>query len=184
MTALFLFALMAGVVTGVFAMLAGVERRGENPARVSARFNLPLLSAFAAVFGIVGYPLARYSGLEPLTQLLIAGASGAGAAAGSLLLIAAWAVPSARRDTPDERYLLQGHFAMVLNPIPGGVAGAGESGTSGAGTVSIEVDGVTRVVPASSLDGTPIPPGTDVVIERVEAGLAIVEPWGQVEQRI
>jgi hypothetical protein len=37
---------------------------------------------------------------------------------------------------------------------------------------------------ARSLDGTGIPPGTDIAIERLEDGIAYVELWSQVEERL
>jgi hypothetical protein len=38
--------------------------------------------------------------------------------------------------------------------------------------------------PALSLDGTAVAAGTEVVIDRLEEGVAYVEPWVQVEQRL
>ena len=37
---------------------------------------------------------------------------------------------------------------------------------------------------AQSLDGTPVAVGTEVIIDRVEGGVAYVESWVEVEQRL
>ena len=191
MTILFLATLLLGLVLGVFAMLAGVERRpvpgrelasGPIVSRetlaaasntISARFHIPVLAAFATVFGTVGYPLSRYSGLRPGLQLLVASLAGGAAVTGAVVLIARWAVPSARRDVPDERYLLQGVFARVTDPIDR------ERG----GRISLEVGGTRHAVQAVSLTGDAIDRDTEVVIERIEGGTAFVEPWSAVERR-
>lgn len=193
MSYLFLSTLLLGLILGVFAMLAGVERRGSGSSAealaspivsreslaaasnaTSARFHVPVIAAFATVFGVVGYPLSRYSTLQPAWQLLIASAAGAGAVAGAVVLIARWAVPSARRDVPDERYLLQGRFARVTESIA----------QQRAGRIALEMGGTVHAVQAVSLTGDPIEPGTEVVIERIEGETAFVEPWSAVEGRL
>ena len=52
------------------------------------------------------------------------------------------------------------------------------------GASAYEIDGTQHATPALSLDGAAVAAETDVVIERVEDGLAYVEPWDQVEQRV
>lgn len=194
MAFLFLFALSLGLVLGVVAMLVGVERRprplphSESPAglpfsresviaassEVSARFYLPVVAPFATTFGAVGYLLTRYTSLGIIALFVIPTLAGAVAAAAAVILIARWAVPSARRDIPDERYLWQGLPARVISAI--------DSGTPG--RISIEVDGTRHAVLAVSLHGEPIGRDSDVVIERIEDGTAFVEPWAAVERRL
>ncbi len=193
MSLLFLATLLLGLLLGVFAMLAGVERRttSTDPADlagpivtreslaaaangVSARFHIPVIAAFATFFGTVGYPVSRYSDLGPVAQLLVAGIAGIGAAAGAVVIIARWAVPSARRDIPDERYLLQGMFAQVTDSIE----------EARAGRITIELGGTLHAVQAVSLTGDSIDRGTEVVIERIEGETAYVEPWSAVERRL
>jgi membrane protein implicated in regulation of membrane protease activity len=193
MVPLFVSALMMGLLLGVFAMLAGVERRSRaSDARalagpivsreslaaasnaISARFHIPVIAAFATAFGAVGYPMSRFSGLRPGWQLLIASIAGGAAVAAAVLLIARWAVPSARRDVPDERYLLQGMFAQVTDPIE----------RERAGRIALEMDGTLHAVQAVSLTGDSIDRGTEVVIERIEGETAFVEPWSTVERRL
>jgi hypothetical protein len=179
MLPLFLAAFLLGLLLGVFAMLHGVDRRSARvPFNVvvepTARLNTPLVAAFAAVFGATGYLLTRYTTLGPLLRLVLAVAGGGAAALGALALIQRWALPSARGETIDERYLLQGHPARVIRPI----------GADAPGAISYEIDGTRHATPALALDGAPVAAETDVVIERVEGGLAYVELWDQVEQRL
>ena len=192
-SALFLSMLWLGLILGVFAMLAGVERRpngsgaaqvagpivsrealAEASREISARFHIPGIAAFATVFGGVGYPLSRYSDLETGWQLGISAAAGGCALAGALALIARWAVPSARRDVPDERYLLQGMLARVTDGIE----------AQQAGRIALQLNGIVHAVQALSLSGDSIDPGTEVVIERIEGETAFVEPWSVVERRL
>ena len=179
MVPLFLGSFLLGLVLAVFAMLHGVDRRSARlPFNVvvepSATLNLPLLAAFAALFGAIGYLLSRYTALGVVPRLLIAAVAGAAAALGVLALIHRWAIPSARQDTVDERYLLQGHPARVTAAI----------GPDLPGSIVYEIDGIRHAVRAMSLDGSAVDVETDVVIERVEDGLAYVESWDRVEQRL
>ncbi len=193
MVYLSLFALSLGLVLGVIAMLVGVEKRQRSsgsrvvdPAtlsretmmgassEISARFHLPIVAPFGTVFGAVGYILTRYSSLGPGVRILVSALAGAAAAAGVVILIARWAVPSARRDIPDERYLWQGLPATVISPIHAETPGR----------ISVEVDGTRHAVLAVSLYGEPIDLDADVVIERIEGGIAFVEPWAAVERRL
>jgi membrane protein implicated in regulation of membrane protease activity len=192
-SALFLSMLWLGLILGVFAMLAGVERRPKGSGEVqipgpivsrealveasreiSARFHVPGIAAFATVFGAVGYPLSRYSGLEAGWQLLISSLAGGCALAGAFTLIARWALPSARRDVPDERYLLQGMLAQVTDAIE----------AQQAGRIALRLNGMVHAVQALSLSGDSIDSGTEVVIERIEGETAFVEPWSVVERRL
>ena len=175
-------------------MLAGVERRPRGAApspeavgplvsreslmeasnAISARFHVPLIAAFATIFGSLGYLLTRYSALGVFARLAIATVAGGIAAAGAVTLIARWALPSARRDVPDERYLWQGMLAQVTAPISPEMPGR----------IALEIDGTRHAVIARSVTGDSIGPGADVVIERIEGGMAFVEPWATVERRL
>ncbi|HMI57997.1 MAG TPA: hypothetical protein VK511_08115 [Gemmatimonadaceae bacterium] len=173
MTLFFALFLLAGLLVGVVAMLGGIDRKARHGAWVKY-LNLPTAGAAAALFGIVGYPLAKYSSLGTAAMLAIAGASAAAAAVGMVAVIAGWAVPSAARNVEDPRYALQGHPARVSQAISGGQAGA----------IVYEHDGARRTVPAIGLDGTPMAAGTEVVIERIEDGIAYVELWSNIEREL
>lgn len=186
MQLVFLGAFLLGLVLGVYAMIRGVERI-KPPAGAAALDALgrpvgaarmalaaPVISAFAAVFGVTGYLLFRYSTLEPRAQLAIAVVVALLGAVLAGRLVARWARLAATHDVIDERYLLQGHPARVVSPI---------SGTTG-GEIVYVIGGTRYAARAQSLDGSPVAAETEVVIERVENGIAYVEPWVQVEQRI
>ena len=70
--------------------------------------------------------------------------------------------------------MLQGHLARVLGAI----------GPADAGQISYDVDGARYAARAVSIDGQAVPAGTEVVIERIEDGIAYVEPWSAVERRL
>jgi membrane protein implicated in regulation of membrane protease activity len=191
-SALYLGSLLVGVVLGVLAMLLGIERprpwivppgTGLFPSReaflegsrqISARIALPLIAAVATGFGLGGYIAHRFTAAGLLAQVLAGTITGVIVLALAIVVIAAWAVPSARRDVPDARYLLQGHFAVVTAPILSDLQGR----------ILLHIDGAEHEYEALSLEGDPIPAGTEVVIERVDAGVAYVESWAQVEKRI
>jgi membrane protein implicated in regulation of membrane protease activity len=140
----------------------------------SPLFNVQSVGAFAAGFGIGGYLLARYTALPPAAALVVALAVGVAGVMLSAALIAKWVIPGARSEAVDDRYLLQGHPATVTGAI----------GHDGEGEIAYEADGRAYTVRARSWDGAPIDDGADVVIERVEGGVAFVERWAQVEERI
>lgn len=173
MTLFFAAFLLAGLLVGVVAMLGGIDRKARHGPWVKY-LNLPTAGAAAALFGIVGYPLAKYSSLGTAAMLAIAGASAAAAAVGMVAIIAGWAVPSAALHVEDPRYALQGHPARVSQTISGVQAGA----------ISYEHDGARRTVPAVGLEGAAIPAGTEVVIERIEDGIAYVELWSNIEREL
>lgn len=195
LVALFIAAFIAGLLLGVRVMLHGVERPAPPPARAphepgsgydpttepSPLLNAGNAAAFLSVFGMVGYLVTRFSDLALPATVAVALAAGGGAVALSIALLAAWAIPGARREVVDERYLLQGHPATVTRAIAGDDATAGGAAD---GEIVYESDGRRWTVPARSWDGAPIPPGDDVVIERVEGGVAYVEAWAQVETRL
>jgi hypothetical protein len=168
----FLIAIPAGLLLGVRAMIVGIARTQER-LRASI-FNLPTVGGWLTAFGITGYLLDRYSSLGSGAKLSIAAAVGLGVASGVYALIAGWAVPSARREVPDDRYLLQGHFGVVTQPI--------ESGRDGA--IRYEDEGREHVVAARMLDGSPVAAGTEIVIERVEDGVAFIELWSVIEKQL
>ena len=183
MQLLYLAAFLLGLVLEVYAMIRGVERTssGRGPEvdelgrpLVAARmaFTAPTVGAFATVFGVTGYLLSRYSSFGVAAQISIAvGIAFAGTVVATRL-VTRWARQAATEDVVDVRYLLHGHPAHVISAI------------APTGEISYVVGGKQYAVIAQSLDGTPVAVGTEVVIDRVENGVAYVEPWVQVEQRL
>ena len=132
------------------------------------------LAAFAVGFGAVGYPLASHTRLSPWAIVLIAIATGILCVVGTITLLARWAL----RGTPiaaDEADEIQGQFALVTRDIP----------TGAPGEISYERLGKKEVrTLARSLSERPLAAGTEVVIDRIENGVAFVEEWTVVEQRL
>lgn len=181
----YLAGFLTGLVLGVYAMIRGVERIGSGHSPEldalgrpvgSARMALtaPTAGAFATVFGITGYLLWRYSPLAIPAQLAVAISVAVLGAILATRAVAHWATQAAKEDVVDERYLLQGHPAEVVAAIA----------TTATGEIAYVVGGKRYAVSAQSLDGTPVAVGTEVIIDRVENGVAYVEPWVQVEQRL
>lgn len=197
----FLAFFIIGLLLGVRIMLHGVERpaRASRPASaageasakptpVGPRFalDLPTAAGFAAAFGATGYLLVRYTLLGPAVDAVIAAILGAAGAIGAVALVAAWAIPAAKAEVVDERYLFQGAFARVT-----GVSDRGATGTivyhaavEGAGSGKPGRQGEALTLPATGLDGARLEVGAEVVIERIENGMAYVEPWARVEARL
>ena len=171
---LFLAAFIVGLLLAVFAMLHGVEYTRRNRERApSPFFNIPSIAAFAVAFGAVGYPLASHTEMSGSATMLIAAASGAAATAGMIVLLARWALRGERPTAPDAEDI-QGQFALVSREITPEVQGE----------ISYEHCGGQVRVPARTLGNIPLPAGSEVVIDRIEDGVAFVEAWAVVEQRL
>lgn len=105
--------------------------------------------------------------------LLIAIGSGALAISGMITLLARWALRGVRTP-PGEDDEIQGQLAIVSREIS--LAGTGE--------ISYERLGKHLRIPARALSEKLVPVGADVVIDRIENGVAFVEEWAAVEQRL
>jgi hypothetical protein len=173
----FLVAFIGGLVLAVFAMLHGVEyaRRRRNQSRApSAFFNLPAVAAFAVGFGAAGYPLVSRTRLPAWGILLIAIGGGALAITGMITLLARWALRGLPAPFSSEDLEIQGQFAVVTRDIT----------PAREGEISYEHLGRRELVPARSLGANTVPSGSEVVIDRIEDGVAYIEEWAVVEQRL
>jgi hypothetical protein len=169
----FLASFIGGLLVAVFAMLHGVEHARRNRSKApSAFFNLPAIAAFAVGFGAAGYPLATRSRLPVWAILLIAIASGALAISGMITLLAQWALRADSRSPEHDE--IQGHLAVVSQEIAAG----------NAGEIAYELLGRQLRIPARGLSERPMSVGAEVVIDRIENGVAFVEEWSVVEQRL
>ena len=187
MSLLYVACFVAGLVLGVYVMLNGVERAPRPTGRAPHEetgahdprteppkvLNPQTAASFAVCFGGAGYLALRagWSGGMAIAVALVAGIVSAGL---STMLLTKWALPSARRDAVDARYLMQGHPATVTRAIPAG----------GVGEIAYEADGRQWTVEARAWDDAPVGVGEDVAIDRVEGGVAYVEQWAQVEARL
>lgn len=174
---LFLIAFIGGLVLAVFAMLHGVEyaRRRRNRSRApSPFFNLPAVAAFAVGFGAVGYPLASRTRLPVWAVILIAVGGGGLAITGMITLLARWALRGLSAPFSSEDPEIQGTLAIVTKEIA----------ATQEGEISYEHLGRRQATPARSIGVTAISAGSEVVIDRIEDGVAFVEEWAIVEQRL
>jgi hypothetical protein len=170
----FLAVFIGGLLLAVFAMLHGMERAGRNRSRApSPFFNLPAIAAFAVGFGAVGYPLVSRTRLPLWAIVVIAIAGGALAISGMITLLARWALRGVAGRSSAEEEEIQGQLAIVTQDI-----------TLTSGEISYEHLGRQLLVPARALSAKPLFAGADVVIDRIEDGIAFVEDWAVVEQRL
>lgn len=156
-------------------MFYGAERRRRPDVdTLPLRRWEPAMVGFFIMFGIVGYVLTRNG------EASFPRAVAFGALTGSLFAAAVtWlAIRTARirpeHDPEDPRYLLQGRVGVVTIAIPLG----------GEGMIRYEEDGSTPLVRARDIGGNAIAAGEEICIERVEDGVAHVELWRLVEQRL
>ena len=171
----FLAAFIGGLLLAVFAMLNGVGYARRNRSRApSAFFNLPAVAAFAIGFGATGYPLASRTRLPVWGILLIAIAAGALAISGMITLLAQWAFRGISATSANDEEEVQGQLAMVTREIT----------VSTPGEISYGSVGKEMRVPARGLSTKSLVVGADVVIDRIEDGVAFVEDWAVVEQRL
>jgi hypothetical protein len=170
----FLASFIGGLLLAVFAMLHGVEHARRNRSKAPSAFiNLPATAAFAVGFGAVGYPLVTRSRLPSWAILLIAVGGGALAITGMITLLAQWALRDADPFSAQHDEI-QGQLAVVSQDIAPG----------GAGEIAYELLGRQLRIPARALSERPMPIGAEVVIDRIENGVAFVEEWSVVEQRL
>ena len=99
---------------------------------------------------------------------------GAVAAFGASRVVALWWTVVPEHDVDDERYVLQGSLGRVVAAIAG----------NSQGKISLESSGHSEILPAQGIDGQAMAVGTEVVIERIEGGVAYVEDWATVEKRL
>jgi hypothetical protein len=164
-----------GLIAGVRVMLYGVERQRPSGDATPRSFSASpaLVATFCFVAGIVGYVSVRL-GLQPAPAWVAALGTGAISTFGASRVIAQWWTVVPEHDVDDERYVLQGSLGRVVAAI------AAEA----PGQVSLASSGHKDILPARSIDDQSMPVGTEVVIERIEDGVAYVEDWAEVEKRL
>ncbi|MDP9354714.1 MAG: hypothetical protein M3R02_05420 [Chloroflexota bacterium] len=176
--ALFLGSFLFGLLFSAMSLLLGGIHVG-HPHVPSTRLHLggghhdgdvgPLNSAtilaFIAWFGGVGYLVRNGLGTYALVSVLlgvVGGVIGASALGWFLLKVM---LPAERVLDPSD-FRLPGTLARVTSSIR----------ADGIGEIVYEQAGVRQVSAARSLDGLPLPRGTEVVILRCERGIAAVQP--------
>jgi hypothetical protein len=175
MVYLFLAAFIAGLLLAVRVMFFGAERRRLRPAdAMPLRRSEPAIVGFLVMFGVAGYLFTRHGALAPLAATGVAALLGLAWAALVTRLAVATARMQPEHDPDDPRYVLQGHVATVAVAIP----------ADGEGAITLAEAGGSRTVPARTIDGSAIGEGEEVCIERLDEGVAFVELWAIVEQRL
>lgn len=171
----FLAVFIVGLLLAVFAMLNGVQRvRRDRSHTPSAFFNLPAVAAFAIGFGAAGYPIASRTRLPVWAVLLIAIGAGALAISGMITLLARWAFRGISAASAVDEHEIQGQLAIVTRGIA----------VSAPGEISYEYLGREVRITARAMGMKALSVGSDVVIDRIENGVAFVEEWAVVEQRL
>jgi len=132
--------------------------------------NFGTLTAFLAWFGGTGYLLERFYAVWFLVALAIALLSGLGGAAIVFWFLAKLASDDVALDPAD--YDMIGVLGKLSIPIREG----------GTGEIVFSQEGVRHVSGARSDDGTAIPKGTEVVVQRYEKGIAYVRRWEDMQQ--
>lgn len=175
MSSVFLAAFIGGLLLGVRIMFFGAERR-HRPAVNSLPLRRwePGAVSFLAMFGIVGYLISHHAVVSRAATFALSALGGA-----LFAVFVTWlAIRTARlqpeHDPDDPRYILQGRVGVVTVSIPPG----------GEGKIRYEEPGSAPDVRARDISGGAIAAGEEVCIERVEDGIAHVELWRLVEQRL
>lgn len=128
-------------------------------------FNLSSIMVFLLWFGATGYILHVYYGALAGLSLLAAVLVGwIGAAL--IYLLMSRVLWRGQTQLDPQNYQVTGAIGRVTSSIHAG----------GTGEVIYELDGKRRVDGARSLDGTPLPSGTEVAIVRYRNGLVYVCP--------
>ena len=167
----------AGLLALVYAMLLGTVRKGKDPGALKfpiAGFNAPVIGAALIAFGAVGYLLTKYSQFDTIVILIASIVAGAAGWVGMTALMAGWAIRGPLNDPHEEIEELQGTIATVTRAIT----------ADAPGEIAYSFKGSPTRTPARSIDGEPVAAGTEVVIDRIENGVAHVELWSVVEQRL
>ncbi len=171
----YLATFLSGLVLAVHAMLHGAEkwRRKRSP-KPSAVLNPPAVAALLVGFGVCGYLLSTRTSLGVVAGLVLSGASAGAAVTGMILLMAKWALRDSGNPVTPEEEEIHGQVAVVSRTIT----------ALEPGEISYFAWDAQHVLPANSIDGATIEEGTEVVIETLENGVARVELWSIVEQRL
>jgi len=177
----FVFGLLftvASFLLGAFGSGHGVHLHGVHDSTVHAgngghdshvsAFNLSTVSAFLAWFGGAGYLLTRYSGMTAMAATMLAIVAGALGGGAVFVMLARVIVPRLTVMSPAD-YDVEGVIARVTSAIrPGGT-----------GEIVYTLGGTRRADGARSPTSESLERGTEVVILRMEKGIAYVERWAK-----
>lgn len=166
-----------GLLVAVYAMLHGTVRNGHEPGALRppvAGFNTPVIGAALLAFGAFGYLFTKYSHFDTIAVLAIAAVAAAAGWIGMTVLMARWALRGPLNDPHEEIEELQGTIATVTHAIS----------PTELGEIAYSFRGSPTRARARSINGEAVAAGTEVVIDRIDDGIADVELWSVVEQRL
>ena len=166
-----------GLLLAVYAMLHGTVRKGSEPGAIRfpmAGLNTPVIGSALIAFGAVGYLTTKYSHFDTIEIIVASIIAAAIGWIGMTVLMAKWALRGSLNDPHEEIEELQGTVATVTRPIS----------SSEVGQISYSFRGSPTRIAARNIGGDDIPAGTEVVSDRIDNGVAHVELWAIVEQRL
>lgn len=179
----FTFGLLFTVVSGLLGAFSGghhlhfpgfhghVHVGGQHQGHTSpspSPFNGGTIAAFLTWFGGAGYLLTRYSGFAALSITAIASLVGLIGGALVFLFLAKFINPRLTVLAPED-FELNGIVAKVTSTIhPGGT-----------GEIVYTLGGTRHADGARAASGEQLERGTEVVILRVEKGIAYVDRWSK-----
>ena len=156
-------------------MFFGAARRKRPSAdTLPLRQWEPAAVGFLIVFGVASYLLTRHNGISAATGAAVASIIGVVFAAIFTRIAIAMARFEPEHDPDDPRYILQGRVGVVTVAIPAG----------GEGMIRYEDVGSTPAVRARNIGAGAIAADQEICIERIEDGVAHVELWALVEERL
>jgi hypothetical protein len=167
----------AGLIIAVYAMLHGSARVSYTSGSIKpppAAFNTPVVGAALLCFGAVGYLVTKYSHLGTIWVLTVALVAAAAGWIGMTLLMARWALRGPLHNPHEELEELQGTVATVTQTIT----------PEALGEIAYTFRGAPATAQARSINREAVVAGTEVVIDTIENGIADVELWSVVEQRL
>jgi hypothetical protein len=171
---LYLAVFLAGLALAVNSMLHGAERWRRRSGKPSPVLNPPTVAALLAGFGACGYLLSTRTVLTSFAILGISLAAGGASLAGMILLMAKWALRAPGHPTVPGEEEINGQVATVSRAIT----------PDEPGEITWFAWDAMHVLPAQSLDGSTSLEDTEVVVDTVRDGIAHVELWSVVEQRL
>ena len=130
------------------------------------------MSVFTIVLGAIGYLLITRTTIGLVPIIAIGTGTAFIATTTAAVLLARWALPHSGSE--DEADTLQGLVARVTRPIS----------SSSPGEIAFLSNGAKRTLAAQSIGESEIPRDTEVVIDGIHNGIAYVELWSAVEQRL
>jgi hypothetical protein len=136
-------------------------------------FNLSTISAFLTWFGGAGYLLVRYSSFAGTLIVVLSTAAGIVGGGAIFVTLTRYVAPRLTEMRPED-YQVVGTAARVSIPIRAG----------GTGEIVYSLAGTRRSDGARSATGEALERGTEVVILKVERGIAYVERWDSNARRL